>query len=133
MIQSRYVYFASFKAETMALKAHKTLVTWILLSNSIAYIFLFYEPRPTPSPHLQKKSSLIFLLFASLPIYCSFTFFFNCPYIRRIISGMALLGCDVILTDQLDVLPLLTRNVDRNKSWISQGNSDSGTYHSGGT
>lgn len=43
---------------------------------------------------------------------------------------MALLGCDVTLTDQLEVLPLLTRNVDRNKSWISQSNSDSGTYWS---
>ncbi|KAF3320369.1 protein N-lysine methyltransferase METTL21A [Carex littledalei] len=44
--------------------------------------------------------------------------------------GMALLGCDVTLTDQLEVLPLLTRNVDRNKSWISQGNSDSGSFGS---
>ncbi|XP_078148279.1 S-adenosyl-L-methionine-dependent methyltransferases superfamily protein isoform X1 [Carex rostrata] len=44
--------------------------------------------------------------------------------------GMALLGCDVTLTDQLEVLPLLTRNVDRNKSWISQSNSDSGTFGS---
>ncbi|KAJ3689086.1 hypothetical protein LUZ61_018250 [Rhynchospora tenuis] len=44
--------------------------------------------------------------------------------------GMALLGCDVILTDQLEVLPLLARNVDRNKSWISQGSSDSGSFGS---
>ncbi|TVU27700.1 hypothetical protein EJB05_19197 [Eragrostis curvula] len=40
--------------------------------------------------------------------------------------GMALLGCDVVTTDQVEVLPLLMRNVERNKSWISQSNSDSG-------
>jgi predicted nicotinamide N-methyase len=40
--------------------------------------------------------------------------------------GMALLGCDVVTTDQVEVLPLLLRNVERNKSWISQSNSDSG-------
>jgi len=40
--------------------------------------------------------------------------------------GMALLGCDVTTTDQVEVLPLLMRNVERNRSWISQSNSDSG-------
>ncbi|GJM87360.1 hypothetical protein PR202_ga03307 [Eleusine coracana subsp. coracana] len=44
--------------------------------------------------------------------------------------GMALLGCDVITTDQVEVLPLLMRNVERNKSWISQSNSDSGSLGS---
>lgn len=41
-------------------------------------------------------------------------------------SGMALLGCDVISTDQVEVLPLLMRNVERNTSWIMQANPDSG-------
>nr|CAB3451507.1 unnamed protein product [Digitaria exilis] len=41
--------------------------------------------------------------------------------------GMALLGCDVTTTDQVEVLPLLMRNVERNRSWISQSNSDSGS------
>jgi hypothetical protein len=40
--------------------------------------------------------------------------------------GMALLGCDVVTTDQVEVLPLLMRNVERNKSWILQSTSDSG-------
>ncbi|XP_022680534.1 protein N-lysine methyltransferase METTL21A isoform X2 [Setaria italica] len=44
--------------------------------------------------------------------------------------GMALLGCDVTTTDQVEVLPLLIRNVERNKSWISQSNSDSGSIGS---
>ncbi|KAL6912341.1 hypothetical protein ACP4OV_001146 [Aristida adscensionis] len=44
--------------------------------------------------------------------------------------GMALLGCDVVTTDQVEVLPLLMRNVERNKSWISQSNSDSGSLGS---
>ncbi|BAS81599.1 Os02g0818700 [Oryza sativa Japonica Group] len=44
--------------------------------------------------------------------------------------GMALLGCDVVTTDQVEVLPLLLRNVERNKSWISQSNSDSGSIGS---
>ncbi|KAF0935420.1 hypothetical protein E2562_032675, partial [Oryza meyeriana var. granulata] len=44
--------------------------------------------------------------------------------------GMALLGCDVVTTDQVEVLPLLMRNVERNKSWISQANSDSGSFGS---
>ncbi|KAL6591345.1 hypothetical protein ACP70R_049848 [Stipagrostis hirtigluma subsp. patula] len=44
--------------------------------------------------------------------------------------GMALLGCDVVTTDQVEVLPLLMRNVERNKSWISQSNSDSGSFGS---
>jgi hypothetical protein len=39
---------------------------------------------------------------------------------------MALLGCDVVTTDQVEVLPLLMRNVERNKSWIAQSNPDSG-------
>jgi predicted nicotinamide N-methyase len=43
---------------------------------------------------------------------------------------MALLGCDVVTTDQVEVLPLLLRNVERNKSWISQSNSDSGSIGS---
>ncbi|KAL9171295.1 hypothetical protein ABFS82_04G199600 [Erythranthe guttata] len=34
--------------------------------------------------------------------------------------GMALLGCDVVTTDQTEVLPLLMRNVDRNTSRILQ-------------
>ncbi|KAG8072925.1 hypothetical protein GUJ93_ZPchr0006g45794 [Zizania palustris] len=44
--------------------------------------------------------------------------------------GMALLGCDVVTTDQVEVLPLLMRNAERNKSWISQSNSDSGSFGS---
>ncbi|XP_078440194.1 S-adenosyl-L-methionine-dependent methyltransferases superfamily protein [Wolffia australiana] len=39
--------------------------------------------------------------------------------------GMALLGCDVIATDQAEVLPLLTRNVKRNMSRIMQANPGS--------
>jgi hypothetical protein len=39
---------------------------------------------------------------------------------------MALLGCDVVTTDQVEVLPLLMRNVERNKSWIAQSNPESG-------
>ncbi|XP_020088596.1 protein N-lysine methyltransferase METTL21A-like isoform X2 [Ananas comosus] len=42
--------------------------------------------------------------------------------------GMALLGCDVITTDQVEVLPLLMRNVERNTSWILQANSDSANH-----
>ncbi|KAL8152214.1 hypothetical protein V2J09_009974 [Rumex salicifolius] len=38
------------------------------------------------------------------------------------VAGMAMLGCDVILTDQKEVLQLLQRNVDRNISRISQMN-----------
>nr|ACR35140.1 unknown [Zea mays] len=38
---------------------------------------------------------------------------------------MALLGGDVTTTDQAEVLPLLMRNVERNRSWISQSNPDS--------
>ncbi|OEL37961.1 hypothetical protein BAE44_0001020, partial [Dichanthelium oligosanthes] len=44
--------------------------------------------------------------------------------------GMALLGCDVTTTDQVEVLPLLMRNVERNRSWISQSNPDSGSIGS---
>ncbi|PON66487.1 Lysine methyltransferase [Parasponia andersonii] len=39
--------------------------------------------------------------------------------------GMALLGCDVVMTDQKEVLPLLRRNVERNISRIMQLNPDS--------
>ncbi|XVF88957.1 hypothetical protein PTKIN_Ptkin19aG0093100 [Pterospermum kingtungense] len=41
--------------------------------------------------------------------------------------GMALLGCDVVSTDQIEVVPLLRRNVERNTSRIMQmiSNSDS--------
>lgn len=39
--------------------------------------------------------------------------------------GMALLGCDVVSTDQTEVLPLLMRNVERNISRIMQLNPDS--------
>ncbi|KAJ7981052.1 Protein N-lysine methyltransferase [Quillaja saponaria] len=39
--------------------------------------------------------------------------------------GMALLGCDVIATDQIEVLPLLKRNVERNISRVMQMNPDS--------
>ncbi|PSR89929.1 Protein N-lysine methyltransferase [Actinidia chinensis var. chinensis] len=39
--------------------------------------------------------------------------------------GMALLGCDVVSTDQTEVLPLLMRNVERNTSRIMQMNPDS--------
>ncbi|MED6145525.1 hypothetical protein PIB30_026108 [Stylosanthes scabra] len=38
--------------------------------------------------------------------------------------GMALLGCDVIVTDQKEVLPLLQRNVERNISRVMQKNSE---------
>lgn len=47
--------------------------------------------------------------------------------------GMALLGCDVVATDQIEVLPLLKRNVERNTSRITQMNPGSGvllkTFH----
>lgn len=39
--------------------------------------------------------------------------------------GMALLGCDVVVTDQNEVLPLLQRNVERNISRIMQKNPES--------
>ncbi|XP_027347313.1 protein N-lysine methyltransferase METTL21A isoform X1 [Abrus precatorius] len=39
--------------------------------------------------------------------------------------GMALLGCDVVVTDQKEVLPLLQRNVERNISRIMQKNPES--------
>ncbi|KAG9444329.1 hypothetical protein H6P81_015669 [Aristolochia fimbriata] len=44
--------------------------------------------------------------------------------------GMALLGCDVVSTDQVEVLPLLMRNVERNVSRITQTNHDSGSFGS---
>lgn len=43
---------------------------------------------------------------------------------------MALLGCDVISTDQTEVLPLLRRNVERNTSMIMQMNPGSGMIRS---
>ncbi|XP_022140387.1 protein N-lysine methyltransferase METTL21A [Momordica charantia] len=40
--------------------------------------------------------------------------------------GMALLGCDVVATDQKEVLPILTRNIERNTPSFAQMNpSDS--------
>ncbi|KAK8962121.1 hypothetical protein KSP40_PGU000584 [Platanthera guangdongensis] len=39
---------------------------------------------------------------------------------------MALLGCNVVSTDQVEVLPLLMKNIERNTSWIKQANPDSG-------
>jgi len=38
--------------------------------------------------------------------------------------GMALLGCDVLATDQTEVLPLLMRNVERNTVRIKQANAE---------
>ncbi|XP_023749407.1 uncharacterized protein LOC111897691 [Lactuca sativa] len=38
--------------------------------------------------------------------------------------GMALLGCDVVSTDEVEVLPLLMRNIERNISRITQMNPD---------
>ncbi|KAI3908338.1 hypothetical protein MKX01_027360 [Papaver californicum] len=42
--------------------------------------------------------------------------------------GMAMLGCDVVTTDQIEVLPLLMRNVDRNTSRILQSHLDSSLF-----
>ncbi|XP_061359438.1 uncharacterized protein LOC133303537 isoform X1 [Gastrolobium bilobum] len=39
--------------------------------------------------------------------------------------GMALLGCDVIVSDQKEVLPLLQRNMERNISRVIQKNPES--------
>ncbi|XVE97830.1 hypothetical protein REPUB_Repub03eG0052400 [Reevesia pubescens] len=44
--------------------------------------------------------------------------------------GMALLGCDVVSTDQIEVVPLLRRNVERNTSGIMQMNSTSDSFGS---
>ncbi|PIN09603.1 hypothetical protein CDL12_17811 [Handroanthus impetiginosus] len=44
--------------------------------------------------------------------------------------GMALLGCDVVSTDQTEVLPLLIRNVERNTSRILQATPDSDSFGS---
>ncbi|KAJ6803457.1 protein N-lysine methyltransferase METTL21A isoform X2 [Iris pallida] len=44
--------------------------------------------------------------------------------------GMALLGSDVVSTDQVEVLPLLMRNVERNTSYITQASSDSASFGS---
>ena len=41
-------------------------------------------------------------------------------------TGMALLGCNVVSTDQTEVLPLLMRTVERNTSRIMQMNPGSG-------
>ncbi|XP_047308203.1 protein N-lysine methyltransferase METTL21D isoform X2 [Impatiens glandulifera] len=38
--------------------------------------------------------------------------------------GMAMLGCDVVSTDQAEVLPLLMRNAERNSSRVTQVNPD---------
>ncbi|KAA8544888.1 hypothetical protein F0562_019718 [Nyssa sinensis] len=45
-------------------------------------------------------------------------------------GGMAMLGCDVISTDQTEVLPLLMRNVERNTSRIVQMTSGPSTLQS---
>lgn len=37
-----------------------------------------------------------------------------------------MLGCEVVTTDQKEVLPLLQRNVERNISRIMQANANSG-------
>ncbi|XP_016508074.1 uncharacterized protein LOC107825699 isoform X1 [Nicotiana tabacum] len=44
--------------------------------------------------------------------------------------GMALLGCDVVSTDQTEVLPLLMRNMERNTSRIMQTGSGSDSFGS---
>ncbi|XP_028126557.1 protein N-lysine methyltransferase METTL21A-like, partial [Camellia sinensis] len=44
--------------------------------------------------------------------------------------GMALLGCDVVSTDQTEVLPLLMRNCERNASRIMQMNPGSDSFGS---
>ncbi|XP_050206199.1 uncharacterized protein LOC126655893 isoform X1 [Mercurialis annua] len=44
--------------------------------------------------------------------------------------GMALLGCDVVTTDQVEVLPLLMRNVERNTSRIMQMDPNSDSFGS---
>ncbi|KAE9461232.1 hypothetical protein C3L33_06823, partial [Rhododendron williamsianum] len=44
--------------------------------------------------------------------------------------GMALLGCDVVSTDQTEVLPLLMRNVERNASRIVQADPGSDPFGS---
>ncbi|GAV66474.1 Methyltransf_16 domain-containing protein [Cephalotus follicularis] len=44
--------------------------------------------------------------------------------------GMALLGCNVVATDQIEVLPLLARNVERNTSRIMQMNPSSDSFGS---
>lgn len=42
------------------------------------------------------------------------------------VSALAMLGCDVVSTDQKEVLPLLKRNVEWNTSRILQMNPGSG-------
>ncbi|KAJ6309626.1 hypothetical protein OIU76_014548 [Salix suchowensis] len=44
--------------------------------------------------------------------------------------GMALLGCDVVATDQIEVLPLLMRNAERNTARIMQKDSNSDSFGS---
>jgi hypothetical protein len=41
-------------------------------------------------------------------------------------TSLAMLGCDVVTTDQKEVLPLLKRNVEWNTSRIVQMNPGSG-------
>ncbi|KAE8689069.1 putative s-adenosylmethionine synthetase [Hibiscus syriacus] len=43
---------------------------------------------------------------------------------------MALLGCHVVSTDQIEVMPLLRRNVERNSSRVMQMNSNSDSFGS---
>lgn len=47
-----------------------------------------------------------------------------------LIAGMALLGCDVVATDQIEILPLLRRNAERNSSRIMQISRGSGAHFS---
>ncbi|KAK1289281.1 Thioredoxin-like 3-3 [Acorus calamus] len=44
--------------------------------------------------------------------------------------GMALLGCDVVSTDQVEVLPLLMRNIERNTSRVVQAYPDQESFGS---
>ncbi|XP_057527152.1 uncharacterized protein LOC130806190 isoform X1 [Amaranthus tricolor] len=44
--------------------------------------------------------------------------------------GMAMLGCEVVTTDQKEVLPLLQRNIERNTSRIMQANANSDLFGS---
>lgn len=47
--------------------------------------------------------------------------------LELVFIGMALLGCDVVTTDQKEVLPILTRNIERNTPSLAQMNP-SGTF-----
>ncbi|XP_058076608.1 uncharacterized protein LOC131225159 isoform X5 [Magnolia sinica] len=44
--------------------------------------------------------------------------------------GLALLGCNLVSTDQIEVLPLLMRNIERNTSRIKQSNPNSALFGS---